>query len=53
MRTHNIPSYKIEKIYHYYASRPGTLINTHLFEVPLSRTCLHGSKDVLAIEFLL
>ena len=54
MRTHNIPSCSIKsKIYPYYDSRPGTMINTHYFELPLSQTYFHSSKGVRAIEVLL
>ena len=32
---------------------PGAMINTHKFELPLSRTYFHGTKGVRAIEVLL
>ena len=37
---------KIKKIYPYYATWPGCMINTHLLEIPLFRTYFHGSKSV-------
>ena len=49
MRIHNMPS----KRYPYNASRPGAMSNTHVLELPLSRTYSHGSTDVRAIEVLL
>ena len=41
------------KIYPYYVSWAGAIINTHKLEQSLSRTHFHGSKGVGAIEVLL
>ena len=50
MRTNNIPS----KRYPYYASCPGTMLNTHKLDLrTMSQTYFHGSKGVRAIEVLL
>ena len=38
------------KAYPYYASCPGTMINSHKLELPLSQPSYHGSKDVRDIE---
>ena len=40
----------MKKIYRFYASWPGAMINIHYLELPLSRTSFHGSKGVRAIE---
>ena len=33
-----------------FASRPGTMINLHWFELPMARTLFHGPKGVRDIE---
>ena len=54
MRTHYLPlCYRKSKVYPSYAFRPGAISNTHLLDLPLSRTYFHRSRVVLAIEVLL
>ena len=49
MRTNSIPS----KRYPYYASCPGTMLNTHKLDLrTMSQTYFHGSNGVRAIEVL-
>ena len=51
MRTHNIPSCRRKSNrYPYQTSWPGTIINPHWLELPLSRTNFHGPKGVRANE---
>ena len=38
------------RIYTYYASWPGAMINTHSLELSLSQTYFRGSKGVRAME---
>ena len=47
MRTYNITSYsRKSKRYLYFAFGSAAMINTHLFELLLSRTDFHGPKGV-------
>ena len=46
-------SYRKSKIYPYNALRPGTMINTPLLELPLSRTYFHRSKGARHLKVLL
>ena len=51
MRRHKIPScYKKNQRDPYYASGPGTIINPHWLELPLSRTNSHSPEGVRDIE---
>ena len=53
MRTHYLPlCYRKSKVYPSYAFRPGAISNTHLLDLPLSRTYFHRSRVVLAIELI-
>ena len=52
MRTHNIPSYKRKsKIYPYYASSPGAMINTYKLELLLSRAYVMVPKVFEPLKF--
>ena len=50
MSTQKIPSCYRNQRDPYYASFPGTIINPHWLELPMSRTNFHGPKGVRAIE---